>query len=190
MNFYGKVAGTVFGIVMIFLSITITAETLLRKFLAFSLGGVDELSGYAVAICAPLAFTVALIHNAHIRINILQNRLPVAGQAIVNLVASVMMSVLAIYLVYFSIRTVIDTATYNSIAQTPWATPLIYPQSIWVFSMAMFALATIALSIRAARLLLKRDWQGLVCHFGPETVQSELVSELNDLQQRMQREKV
>ena len=53
MNHVTRISGIIFGTTMIALSVTIVAEILLRKFFSFSLGGVDELGGYAVAIVAP-----------------------------------------------------------------------------------------------------------------------------------------
>jgi hypothetical protein len=64
------------------------AETVVRKLFSFSLGGVDEMSGYAIAIGAPLAFAVALVEQSHIRINILHMQMPPRLQAALNLMAA------------------------------------------------------------------------------------------------------
>ncbi|WP_255448595.1 TRAP transporter small permease subunit [Telmatospirillum sp. J64-1] len=169
---------------MISLSFVIAAETILRKFFSFSFGGVDELGGYAVAIAAPLAFTVAAVEQSHIRINLLYTRLPEGVKAALNALAAVSMGILSLYLLHFTLRTVRDTQAYQSIAQTPWATPLIYPQSIWLAAMALFAVAAVILSAKACYLLLRRDWTGLNRRFGPGSVEEELQVELDDLKKR------
>lgn len=176
--------GTVFGVTMLLLSVTITAETLLRKLFSYSLGGVDELGGYAVAIGAPLAFAVALIRQCHVRINLLHARMPDRARAVLNALATLSMGILSLYLFYFTIGTVADTRTYNSIAQTPWATPLIYPQTVWLVAMGIFAVIGVVLSVKVLRLLARGDWDMLNRRYAPESVEEELEAELADLRQR------
>jgi TRAP-type C4-dicarboxylate transport system permease small subunit len=184
MQAYVRVLGIFFGTMMILLSVAITAETLLRKFFSFSLGGIDELGGYVVALAAPIAFTVALVENAHIRINQLTARFPKPAQGMLNVLASVSMALLAIYFFYFTVDTVRETAAYHSIAQTPWATPLIYPQSLWLVAMATFPIAAVVLAAKAVAQLFKGDWQTLLGQFGPVSAAEELQAELDDLKKR------
>lgn len=184
MQAYARILGIVFGTMMILLSAAITAETLLRKFFSVSFGGIDELGGYAVAVAAPLAFTVALVENAHIRIDQLTTRFPKAAQGLLNVLASVSMALLAVYFFYFTVDTVAATATYHSIAQTPWATPLIYPQSLWLVAMVSFPIAGVWLAAKAVAQLFKGDWQTLLGQFGPVSAAEELQAELDDLKKR------
>lgn len=184
MHHYARILGITFGIMMILLSLAITAETLLRKFFSYSLGGIDELGGYAIAIAAPLAFTVALVENSHIRINQVTSLMPRTVQALLNGVSAISVALLAGYFFYFSVDTVIDTQTYQSIAQTPWATPLIYPQSIWLVAMASFPVAAIFFAGKAIMLMARGDWRSLTQQFGPTSAQQELQAELDDLKKR------
>ena len=184
MQAYASVLGIVFGVLMVVLSALITVEALLRKIFSFSLGGVDELSGYAVAIAAPLAFTVALVDNAHIRINQLSSRFPRRLQAVINVLAALSMAVLSVYFLYFTVDTVIQTGAYHSIAQTPWATPLIYPQAVWLVAMAVFPVAAVWLALTALRRLASADWTALLRGFGPASAEDELKAELDDLKRR------
>ena len=184
MQTYSRFLGILFGALMIVLSVAITAETLLRKFFSFTLGGIDELGGYAIAIAAPLAFTVALVENAHIRINQLTTLFSKPVQAVLDVLSVVSMAVLAGYFFFFTIETVIDTYQYQSIAPTPWATPLIYPQMVWLLASVTFPIAAIILSIQALRLLIRGDWRSLMRRFGPATPEDELQAELDDLRKR------
>jgi TRAP-type C4-dicarboxylate transport system permease small subunit len=184
MHAVSRYAATTFGSMMLVLSALIAVETIIRKMLGISLGGVDELSGYAIAIGAPLAFTVAVVEQSHIRINLLHMQMPLRAQAILNLLAALTLAALAIYLFVFTVRTVQETHLYGSIAQTPWATPLIYPQLLWLVAMGLFALASLAVAARAVLMVLRADWRGLKRNFGPETVEEELAAELSDLARR------
>lgn len=184
MTHLSRYAAIVFGTMMLVLAVLVAVETIVRKALGVSLGGVDELSGYAIAIGGPLAFTVAVIEQAHIRINLLHMHMPARVQAIMNLAAALMLAALAVYLFIFTVRTVQETQLYGSIAQTPWATPLIYPQMLWLVAMGIFAFSAVILALRALLLVLRMDWQSLRREFGPETVEDELAAELSDLQKR------
>jgi TRAP-type C4-dicarboxylate transport system permease small subunit len=184
MNHVSRYAAILFGTMMLVLAVLVAVETIVRKVLGISLGGVDELSGYAIAVGGPLAFTVALIEQAHIRINLLHMHMSERVQAVMNLFASLLLAALAIYLFVFTVRTVQETQLYGSIAQTPWATPLIYPQALWLIAMGLFALTSVILALRALLLVVRVDWSALKRDFGPETVEEELAAELSDLQRR------
>lgn len=184
MQAYARIASLVFGITMLALSATVTFETILRKLFSLSLGGVDELSGYAIAIGAPLAFAVALIEQSHIRINLLHLRMPRRLQGGLNAAAAMSLAALSVFLLVFTLQTVRDTQTYKSIAQTPWATPLIWPQSAWLLAMALFALPAVWMGLKALGLLLRGDTDALVQGFGPGSAEEELQAELEDLERR------
>ena len=184
MKNYVRFSGIVFGSMMLLLALAITAETVLRKLFSFSLGGLDELGGYAMAVCAPLAFTVALIERAHIRISIFQVKMGARAQAVTNALAMASLGLLSAYLLYFTTITLLDTQSYQSVAQTPWATPLVYPQAFWLLAMSVFTVAALVLCWQACQLLLRGDWAMLNQRFGADTVAEELKAELGDLAKR------
>ncbi|WP_424934363.1 TRAP transporter small permease subunit [Amaricoccus macauensis] len=184
MKTYSRLCAIVFGLMMTALCVVIAVETILRKFFGHSLAGVDELSGYAIAIGAPLCFVVTAVEQSHIRINLLHMQMPRGLKAAMNLISALALAALAIYLLVFTIRTVTETRLFGSVAQTPWMTPLIWPQSAWLVGMALFTIAAVCLAGRALWLAFRRDTDALVREFGPETVEDELKAELSDLEAR------
>lgn len=184
MSMYSKVLAVIFGMMMLALSVTIAVETVIRKLFNVSMGGVDELSGYAIAIGGPLAFAVALTQQAHIRINLLHMRMPLRVRAILNALAAVLLAALALFLMVFTVRTFGETRAYGSLAQTPWATPLIYPQFLWLAAMTLFAIPAVLLALRAVLQMISGDWRRLDHEFSPDTVEDELEAELSDLRGR------
>jgi TRAP-type C4-dicarboxylate transport system permease small subunit len=184
MQRYSRAASLIFGVLMLALAAAVTLETLVRKFFSISLGGVDELSGYAIAVGAPLAFAVALLERSHIRINIFYLRLGERARGMLDALSLLALGALAAFLFIFTVTTVRETQAYQSIAQTPWATPLIYPQSLWLVAMAAFLVPAAWIALRAAMLLARRDWRGLTRLGGPGTVEEELRAELDDLKRR------
>ena len=184
METYSRICAIVFGLMMTALCVVIGVETVMRKLLNHSLAGVDELSGYAIAIGAPLCFAVTAVERSHIRINLLHMRMPVLAQAILNFLAAISLAALAIFLAVFTVRTVQETQMFGSVAQTPWMTPLIWPQLAWMIGMGVFTLTAILLAVRALILAARRDTTALTREFAPETVEDELEAELSDLEAR------
>lgn len=184
MKTYSRICAVIFGLMMTALCVVISIETLLRKLFNHSLAGVDELSGYAIAIGAPLCFTIAAIEQSHIRINLLHMRMPRMIRALLNLLAAITLAALSLYLAIFTYRTVGETRMFGSVAQTPWMTPLIWPQAAWLIAMIIFSVSAIWLAGRAILLALRRDTDGLLNEFGPDDISDELATELSDLQAR------
>lgn len=184
MNKATRLASLIFGCLMLALSLLVTVEAILRKVFQYSFGGVDELFGYTMAVAAPLAFAITFVDKAHIRINLFYMHFRVKTRAILDAISVLSLVALALLLGYFTLTTVIETQAYASIAQTPWATPLIYPQLLWAAAMAFFAVVSLVLGVRLFRFISLRDWKGLHREYGPETVEDELKAELDSLQKR------
>jgi len=181
---YKRLASNIFGVLMLALALLVTAETLLRKLFSISLGGVDELAGYSITIGAPLAFAVCLIDRSHIRINLLYIFMRPRLKAWMDCLSVFAIGLVAIFLFAFAVKTVMDTQTYQSLAQTPWATPLIYPQSLWLIAVSVFVLPAVLLPLRAMLMLSRGQHAALSSQFGPDTPQDELKAELEDLKRR------
>lgn len=184
MRKLAQTASTLFGVMLVLLAILVTLDTLLRKFAGISLQGTDELGGYVLAVTSCLAFTIALIDRAHIRIDFLHGRFPPKVQAALNLASALLFAGLAIILVRFAWDVVDDTITYGSTAPTPWATPLIYPQSLWFAGLVLFALSALWMVIRGLILASAGDVSGINRELGPLTAQEELQEELSDVSRR------
>ncbi len=57
------------GALIILAAFIVGVEVLIRKVFTLSIGGADELSGFALAIGSAWAFGFALLERAHIRID-------------------------------------------------------------------------------------------------------------------------
>src|SRR5688500_5811423 len=84
-----SLAATLFGVAFLALAAAVTVEVIMRKVFNRSLQGVDELGGYILAIAGALSFAVALAARAHIRIDIVHDRLPRLLRITLNLLAAV-----------------------------------------------------------------------------------------------------
>ncbi len=174
----------IFGYMFIALSFFVTAETILRKVANFSFQGADELGGYALAVGSALAFTIALIGRAHIRIDILHQHFPRYLQAVLNWIAAVLLAGFGLLLVKVTYKVVVDTMDYQSTAPTPWATPLIYPQGLWFITLSIFCGVAVLYALYASRLFFSGRIDQLNEDFHPKGAMEELSEEIKDLDLR------
>jgi TRAP-type C4-dicarboxylate transport system permease small subunit len=175
---------TVFGAIFLGLAGVVAVETVARKLFNVSLQGADELGGYALAVGSTIAFSLALLGRNHIRVDVFHDKFPRWLQAALNWLSISALAAFAVFIAWLAYKVIGDTLQYGSTAQTPWATPLIWPQSVWFAGLVAFALVALGLAVRATRLLLGGRIDTLNHDFHPKSAKEELKEELEDLKQR------
>ena len=179
---------TVFGVIFLGLAVVVTVETICRKVFNVSLQGADELGGYALAVGSTIAFSLALMGRAHIRVDVFHELMPKRVQAVMNWISIVSLAAFGLFIAWVAFKVIGDTMQYRSTAQTPWATPLIIPQSVWYAGLAIFALVASGYAVRATLLLFGGRIDTLNKDFHPKSAKEELKEELDDLAQRQDAE--
>jgi TRAP-type C4-dicarboxylate transport system permease small subunit len=174
----------IFGTIFLVLSFVVTIETISRKVFNFSLQGADELGGYSLAIGSTIAFSLALLGRNHIRVDVFHEMFPRRLKAALNWLSIVGLAATALLFVLVSFRVLSESLDYGSTAQTPWATPLIYPQSLWYLGLVFFMLVAVGLAVRATRMLFSGRIDQLNVEFHPKSTKEELKEELDDFAQR------
>jgi TRAP-type C4-dicarboxylate transport system permease small subunit len=176
--------GTLFGLIFVALSLVVAVETALRKLFNISLQGADELGGYALAVGATIAFSLALLGRNHIRVDVFHERLPKSVQVLLNWLSALSMAGFAALLAYLAWFVIQDSRSYQSVSQTPWATPLVYPQTAWLLGLGTFGLLAVGIAAYATYLLVTGRTDVLNRMLHPRSTREELKEELDDLQHR------
>ncbi|HEY2969536.1 MAG TPA: TRAP transporter small permease [Casimicrobiaceae bacterium] len=184
MKRFESTLANVFGIIFLALSVIVTVETITRKVFGFSLQGADELGGYALAVGSTLAFSLALMGRNHIRVDVFHELFSRRVKAGLNWISVTMIALFAVVIAVVSVKIISETVEYGSTAQTPWATPLIYPQSMWYAGFILFMLVAIGYAARATYLLFTGQLDELNVEFHPKSAKEELKEELEDLEHR------
>ena len=179
-----NILATVFGSIFLLLAAVVVVETVSRKLFNVSLQGADELGGYALAVGSTISFSLALMGRNHIRVDVFHEKFPRAVQAAMNWLSIASLAVLGAFIAWVAFKVIGDTLEYGSTAQTPWATPLIWPQAVWFAGLVIFALVAFGFAVRATRLLLSGRIDTLNHDFHPKSAKEELKEELDDLAQR------
>ena len=163
------------GVVLLATVIFILVDIVLRQTAGRGLGGSDEISGYVIAGVAAWGFSYALVERAHVRIDVLTGRLPAAGRAVFDLIATASLTFVAALVTSYGWRVFYRSWDRDSRANTPLETPLWIPQSIWLGGWAWLTLVAGIVTICIAALMLMQRF---------DTVQSigGIGSELEDEQ--------
>src|SRR5687767_3751009 len=171
------VLATVFGTIFLGLAVVVTVETIARKVFNVSLQGADELGGYSLAIGSTIAFSLAVMGRNHIRVDVFHEMFARRMKAALNWLSIVLLAAMAVLFVGVSLRVLQESVQYGSTAQTPWSTPLIWPQSLWYAGLIMFMLVALGYAGRATWLLSTGRIDELNEQFHPKSAKEELKEE-------------
>lgn len=179
-----RLSAWIFGLVFVTLAGFVAVETVMRKLFNRSLQGVDELGGYALAIGAALAFAIALSTRAHIRIDVVHDRLPKVLRVALNILALPTLAVAALAIALMAWYALAETISFSATAQTPWATPLKYPQALWLAALLVFVAVALIETLRLLGRVLAGRFDEIDHLYGPRGTKEELDEELADLKAR------
>lgn len=166
------------GALIIASALLIGVEVVIRKALNWTIGGADEISGYALAISTTMALAFALLERAHIRIDSLYAHLPVRVCAVLDVLG------LSLFIGFFTLVTwhgwTVFTTSWRLGARSlsPIGTPLVIPQALWLLGLAMFLVIALLLLARALAALIRGDVQTVQRLAGSRTIQEDVKAEL------------
>jgi TRAP-type C4-dicarboxylate transport system permease small subunit len=165
------------GALMLAAAFLVSAEVILRKFFLISLGGADELSGYAFAISTAWALSFTLLRRAHVRVDALYGQLPQRLRAVLDIAALVAVACFAFLLAWHAGAMWQTSWDFAARATTPLQTPLWIPQGLWALGLVLFVLVTLALLARTALALVAGDLPTVRALAGARTIEEDAADE-------------
>ena len=172
-------AGVWFGGGLIIASaLLVGVEVVIRKAFDLSIGGADELSGFALAISTSWALAFTLLERAHIRIDSLYVRLPVRLCAVLDLLGLALFTAFIALVAWYGFGVFRTSYELGARSLSPLGTPLVVPQLIWVLGFAVFLATALLLFVRALAALVRGDLQTVRGLVGSRTVREEIEAEL------------
>lgn len=165
------------GSLIILSAIMVTLEVFLRKLFNVSLGGADELSGYAFGVATAFSLAYALFERAHIRVDALFNIMPRYLRPIVNFLGLILLLGFALVVVVMVWDMVGDTLHNGSRSITPMRVPLALPQIPWLLGWIFFVFSGVLLGLVALKRLFAGDHAGANKLIGIKTVDEQIEDE-------------
>ena len=173
------------GALLLFVAILVGIDVVVRKVFALTLGGADEMAGYALAIASAWAFSFTLLKRSHIRIDFVYNHCPAAVRYALDLVALVAIGGFAALL---AVRAwgVLDTSlALNSRANTPWGTPLWMPQTLWFAGLAFLVVTSVVVLVAACAALSAGNLRRAREIAGMSDTQEEVEAEMREAERQL-----
>ena len=181
--------GTWFGGgLLIVAAFIIGVEVVIRKAFSISIGGADELSGFALAIGSAWSFAFALLDRAHVRIDSLYVTLPARVCAVLDIVGLTALILFMGLVTWFGYGVFAQSLEFGARTMSPLATPLVIPQSLWVVGLVLFMVVAVLLLVRALTALVRGEPATVQRLIGSRTVAQEVEQELRDAEHRVEGE--
>jgi len=176
------------GALVLLAAVLIGIDVLMRKFLSASIGGADELAGYALAIGTAWGLGAALLDRAHIRIDSLYVLFPQKLRLVLDLVAVILLVGFFALMTWHGWGVVTQSWTSGSRSQSALETPTIIPQALWIIGLAVFIVIGVLLLLHALRLAVAGDLRGVARLISTRSAEEEVDDEIRDLKERAERE--
>jgi TRAP-type C4-dicarboxylate transport system permease small subunit len=165
------------GSLIVMSAVLVTAEVFLRKVFNFSIGGADEISGYAFGVATALALSYALFERAHIRVDALLGAFPKRLHGLINLFGMILLIGFAFVIVYNVWSMVGDTLENGSRSITPMRVPLALPQIPWLIGWMFFVFTGVLLCLVAIKRMLAGDTEGTQDLIGVKSLDEQIEDE-------------
>ncbi|TYC48703.1 TRAP transporter small permease [Rhodobacterales bacterium] len=146
---------------MLLACVAFTLIEIVARRVGGSLGGVDEISGYVMAITTSWGISYALTEQAHVRIDLLRQRLLPLGRAIFDALALLCLAATAIVVAWRGWAVLEKTLDTGARANTPLETPLWIPQMLWWAGWLWFSVSATILVIAVLVNLLSGNFKAV-----------------------------
>ena len=176
------------GALVLLAAVLIGIDVLMRKFLARSIGGADELAGYSLAIGTTWGLGAALLDRAHIRIDSLYVLFPQKLRLALDLLALVLFTAFFALTLWHGLGVVGQSWTSESRSQSALETPTIIPQFLWIAGLVAFIGIAIVILVQSLRLAAAGDLSGIAQLISTRSAEEEVEDEIRDLKGRQDRE--
>ncbi len=172
------------GALVLAAAVLIGIDVTLRKLFNASIGGADELAGYALALGTAWSLGAALLDRAHIRIDSLYVLFPRWLRLALDVAG------IALLLAFFGLiarhgwSVVQQSWVSSSRSQSALTTPTVIPQSIWLAGLAVFLLIGAALLAHALLQIARGNAPAAAEAISTRSAMQEVAAEMRELKER------
>jgi TRAP-type mannitol/chloroaromatic compound transport system permease small subunit len=157
----------------------VSYDVIARKLFNTSIGGADELSGYALAIGCAWAFSFALLQRVNVRIDALYQYMPQPVARALDVIALLVLGWFVVLLSFYGFSLAYGSFSRGAMSNSQLKISLWIPQGLWFLGLAAFALTWLALAIKTIQALLRRDMAWIKANLGARSIQDDAADELD-----------
>ncbi len=185
-----RVGAIVGGAMLLVASILICIDITLRHTMSVTLGGADELSGYALAISSAWGFSSALLSRSHIRIDTVYVRIKsIRFRAMLDLISLATLMGFFGMVTWYAWGVVKQSWDSDSHSLSAIEAPLVIPQGLWFAGLLFFVALSLLLLVRGLLAFIAGDYNGLFALIGSKSALAEAEEEIAAVAHGLEQEK-
>src|ERR1044072_454403 len=163
-----RISGWIFGLLL-----NVSAFLLRGQIFVVTLGGANELSGYALAVSSSWGCTVALVHRMHVRIDSVYTHLTARIRALLDMVGLAAFIYFLAFVTFYAWKVLEQSIESNTHSISALAAPLAVPQAVWFAGFVVFLLVASIYLLRAMLAFAKGDLRRVRELLGARSVAEE-----------------
>jgi len=156
-----RVSGWICGLLLTVSAVLIGLDIALRETVALTLGGANELSGYALAVSSSWGCTVALVHRMHVRIDSVYTHLSARVRALLDMAGLAAFIYFLAFVTFYAWKVLEQSIESNTHSISALGAPLAIPQASYAQGCAAGGEDIFAVQSRRRALRLTEDHVGL-----------------------------
>ena len=172
------------GVLMLAAALLVAFDVTMRKLLNVTLGGADELAGYAFAIATSWSFAFVLLKRGNVRIDALYMHLPQRLCAVLDFLAVLALGTFAIVLARHGYDVMAYSWSIGARSNSSLQVPLWAPQLAWWAGLALYVVTLCLLLLRSGALLVAGRFQQVHDMLGARTAEEEAAEEATQARER------
>jgi TRAP-type C4-dicarboxylate transport system permease small subunit len=176
-----RISGWICGLLLTVSAFLIGLDIALREIFVITLGGANELSGYALAVSSSWGCTVALVHRIHVRIDSVYTHLSARTRALLDIVGLAAFIYFLAFVTFYAWKVLEQSIESNSHSISALAAPLAIPQAVWFAGFVIFLIIAFVYLLRAMLAFAKGDLRRVRELLGARSVEEEMEFERENL---------
>jgi TRAP-type C4-dicarboxylate transport system permease small subunit len=185
-----RIGAIIGGAMLLVASVLICIDITLRYTMSVTLGGADEISGYALAISSAWGFSAALLSRSHIRIDTVYVRLKsIKVRALLDLISLATLMGFFGMVTWYAWGVVKQSWVSDSHSLSAIEAPLVIPQGLWFAGLLFFVFLCALLLVRGLLAFMSGDYPGLFALIGSKSALAEAEEEIAAVAHGLEQEK-
>jgi TRAP-type C4-dicarboxylate transport system permease small subunit len=185
-----RVGAIIGGAMLLIASIVICVDITTRYLFSWTVGGADELSGYALAISSAWGLSAAILTRSHIRIDTVYVRVRARIRAVLDLASLAAFVFFFALITYYAWGVLTQSWQSDSHSLSEIQMPLIVPQGLWVAGLAFFVAVSALLFVRGLKSFLANDLDALFARIGSKSAVAEAEEEVVNVERAFELERL
>ncbi|HKS62562.1 MAG TPA: TRAP transporter small permease [Xanthobacteraceae bacterium] len=176
-----RVSGWICGLLLTVSAFVIGLDIALRQIFVVTIGGANELAGYALAVSSSWGCTVALVHRIHVRIDSVYTHLSARLRALLDIVGLAAFIYFLAFVTFYAWKVLEQSIESNTHSISALEAPLAVPQAVWFAGFVVFLAVASVYLLRAMLAFAKGDLRRVRELLGARSVEEEMEFEKENL---------